>query len=320
MGRRRFLAGLGAFVTSQVLLPKVLAGNVLPSSLKPIRLGFLTDCHAMEERGVPAALARAADLMNSLKPDLIIGGGDFVHGGFTSPGRLIERRWRVAAAFLEKFHARLEPMIGNHDFYEPLLADGSPAPHDPRWRWREHFGLERTYRSFSFRGYRFLMLDSVKVTGGPDPYRGWVDAAQMSWLDRELAVIPREQPIILCSHLPFRTSVMDSFGPFLAPSPGRVRVLNADAVLSRLKDRPLALILQGHVHLNERLSEGGVPCITGGAVCGKWWDGSNLGTPPGLGIIEIGPSTGAHHATPGDIGWRYLETPSAPAPPSLRVA
>jgi 3',5'-cyclic-AMP phosphodiesterase len=311
IGRRDFLSGLGALVTTQVLLPRTLRGNDLSPGLRPLRIGFLTDCHSREEKGAPQALDRAAQLMNSLQPDLIIGGGDFVHGGFYDPGRVMDRRWKVADAFLKKLHARVEPIIGNHDFYEPVLRDGTPAPNDPRWKWRRHFGLDRTYRSFSFRGYRFLMLDSVKVVGGSNPYRGWIDAAQISWLDRELRLIPQNQPIILCTHIPFRTSLRDSLGPFVGPSPGRVRVINANAVLSRLKDRPLALVLQGHVHINERLSDNGVPYVTGGAVCGKWWDGPNMGTWPGLGLIEISPAGSRHEGNANRIAWNYLNIPDA---------
>ena len=318
LDRRAFLAGLGAFVTSQVLLPRTLRGSDLSPNLRPLRLGFLTDCHSREEKGAPQALEQAAQLMNSLQPDLIIGGGDFVHGGFYDSGRVMDRRWKVADTFLKKLHTKVEPIIGNHDFYEPILQDRSPSPHDPRWRWKKYFGLHETYRSFSFRGYRFLMLDTVKVVGGANPYRGWVDAAQISWLDRELRRIPQNQPIILCTHIPFRTSLRDSFGTFVGPSPGRVRVLNADSVLSRLKDRPLALVLQGHVHINERLQDNGVPFITGGAVCGKWWNGPNMGTWPGLGMIEIIPSGGMLRS-PSDerISWNYMNLPGAPAMPSL---
>jgi 3',5'-cyclic-AMP phosphodiesterase len=317
LNRRTFLAGLGAFVTTQVLLPRTLRGSGLSNNLRPLRIGFLTDCHSMEEKGAPQALDRAAQLMNSLQPDLIIGGGDFVHGGFHNSGRIMDRRWKVADKFLKKLHTKVEPIIGNHDFYEPVLADGTPSPTDPRWKWKKYFGLDRTYRSFSFRGYRFLMLDSVKVVGGANPYRGWIEAAQLSWLDRELQRIPSNQPIILCTHIPFRTSLRDSFGPFVGPSPGRVRVLNADAVLSRLKDRPLALVLQGHVHINERLSDKAVPFVTGGAVCGKWWDGPNMGTWPGLGLIEIKPSGGLITSSDELVSWNYLNLPGAPVTSSI---
>ena len=307
--RREFVTGLGAFLGAQLLIPRVLAGVELSNGLCPLRLGFLTDCHAMAENDAPAALARSAELMNSLKPDLIIGGGDFVHGGFYDPGVVIDRRWVIADHFLRSLGQRLEPIIGNHDFYEPLQGDGSPSPHDPRRRWRRYFGLDRTYRSFAFRGYRFLMLDSVKVVGGPNPYRGWIDAAQLAWLDEELTRIPATQPIILCTHIPFKTGILENYAPVIAPATGRVRVVNSRVVMQKLCSRPLSLILQGHVHTNERLDLDGIPCITGGAVCGKWWEGPNMGTSPGLGLIEIIPSRLGKAASIADVGWNYLATP-----------
>lgn len=314
--RRDFVTGLGALLATQILLPAVLGGTELPKGLKPLRFGFLTDCHAMDEHDAPLWLESSAGLMNSLKPELIIGGGDFVHGGFQSSGREMEHRWGLADTFLRKLHGRLEPIIGNHDFYEPLQADGTPSQGDPRWRWRKYFGLERTYRSFSWHGYRFLMLDSIKVVGGPDPYRGWIDAAQLAWLDRELADIPSNEPIILCTHIPFRTGMAESFGPLLGPSPGRVRVINAHLVMEKLKDRPVVAILQGHVHLNERLDWNGIPCITGGAVCGKWWKGPNMGTYPGLGMIEIVPPGTGVPESKRHVAWNYRNTPS----PSKEIA
>ena len=310
MKRRDFLGGLGAFCATSLLLPATLRGTVLDTRLRPLRIGFLTDCHAMAEHDAPNALSRTAELMNSLKPDLIIGGGDFVHGGFYSSGKVMENRWIIADHFLRQLDARLEPLIGNHDLYEPLLPDGSVRGNDPKWRWKKHFAQNRTYRSFEFQGYRFLMLDSIKVVGGGSPYRGWIDASQLLWLDQELATIPANQPIILCTHIPFQTSLRDSFGPILGPSPGRVHVINSELVMKKLQDRPLALILQGHVHINERLKLAGVPCITGGAVCGKWWQGSNMGTSPGIGVIEIHPAQSTAALAGSPVDWRYLNTPA----------
>lgn len=306
VSRREFVSSFGAFFLSSVVLPRTLRGTELPGDLKPLRIGFLTDIHAMAEMNAPAWMESSAALMNSLQPDLIIGGGDFVHGGFQSPGPVMDSRWKLASAFLGKLRATLQPVIGNHDFYEPLKADGTPAPGDPRRRWKEHFGLPSTYRSFSWQGYRFLVLDSVQVVGGRDRYEGRIDDPQLAWLDRELAGIPRNEPVILCTHIPFRTALMGA-APELFGGAGRIRVLNSDRVMEKLGDRPVALILQGHVHLNERLSEGRIPCITGGAVCGKWWKGANMGTAPGLGLIDILPPGYAPTSVP---EWSYRETPA----------
>jgi hypothetical protein len=155
------------------------------------------------------------------------------------------------------------------------------------------------------------MLDSVKVVGGQDPYRGWIDAAQLAWLDRELTIIPSNEPIILCTHIPFHTmvsSIAGSFGPLIGPTTGRVRVLNANLVMEKLRNRPVVAILQGHVHLNELLELNGIPCITGGAVCGKWWQGPNMGTYPGVGMIEILPKGPQKVDIRRQVAWNYTNT------------
>ena len=56
ISRRDFVSGLGAFFLSSVLLPRTLRGVDLSPDLKPLRLGFLTDIHAMAEFG-PTVIA-----------------------------------------------------------------------------------------------------------------------------------------------------------------------------------------------------------------------------------------------------------------------
>ena len=303
LSRRAFLKGAGAFVLSQVVLPRILAGRELPQDLKPLRLGFLTDCHAMAERGAPESLNRAAELMNGLQPELLIGGGDFVHGGFGTWTGTMDSRWKIADRFLRKLDCRMEPMIGNHDFYNPVARNGGINPGNPRRRFLQQFGLKRTYRSFVFKGYKFLLLDPIRVIGGSEMYDGWVSSEQLAWLETELATTPPSQPLVVCSHIPLKSGISSFLEGALRGASSRTSVSNASEVISRLEGRPVILVLQGHVHLNERLSLGGIPCITGGAVCGKWWRGSNLGTNPGLGLIEINPGSSPD--------WNYHDTPTA---------
>jgi hypothetical protein len=124
--------------------------------------------------------------------------------------------------------------------------------------------------------------------------------------------MPLNEPIILCTHIPFHTLVSGALGGLVGPSPGRVSVLNANLVMEKLRNRPVAAILQGHVHMNERLELNGVPCITGGAVCGKWWQGPNMNTYPGLGVIEITPldSQLQKGGAGQNVVWSYSNTPA----------
>jgi hypothetical protein len=78
--------------------------------------------------------------------------------------------------------------------------------------------------------------------------------------------------------------------------------------MEKLRDRPLILILQGHLHVNEKLQLESVPCITGGAVCGNWWKGPNMGTYAGLGMIEIKPQDNTL-SNGESVAWNYTNTP-----------
>ena len=59
--------------------------------------------------------------------------------------------------------------------------------------------------------------------------------------------------------------------------PGQV-VDNNLAVRKLLKDHNLKLVMQGHTHIWETVTFNGVQYITGGAVCGNWWQGVRSGT------------------------------------------
>jgi hypothetical protein len=83
--------------------------------------------------------------------------------------------------------------------------------------------------------------------------------------------------------------------------------------MDKLRNRPVVAILQGHVHVNERQELNGIPCVTGGAVCGKWWRGPNMGTYPGLGMIEIIPAGTPKSMSNHNMAWNYRNTPAPTA-------
>ena len=46
-------------------------------------------------------------------------------------------------------------------------------------------------------------------------------------------------------------------------------------------------VLQGHLHVNELVEYQNTKFITGGAVCGNWWHGLQMGTPEGFTVVSL---------------------------------
>jgi len=282
IARRTLLKlGLGALAFPILRLPAAESGG------RPFRFIFLTDVHAMLDREAPAKLCEIATRIADLDIDLIIGGGDFVDGGFRSTASEMEPKFAVLRTFLDRIGHRVEAVLGNHDLVGVSPADGSNPEADPARFLRETFGLRETRRVLDRGGYRFIILDSVETVPGSDSYRGWINAGQMAWLKNQIESTPMEVPFILCSHIPFRSTFLQNKDGPMTPLPESLVVGNANDVLALFAGRRLPLVLQGHLHVNELIRWNSQTFLTGGAVCGAWWKGDNWGTNPGFGTVEI---------------------------------
>jgi len=273
--------GLGAMGLPLVRLSAASSGS------QPLRFVFLTDVHSMLEREAPSKMNEIARRIADLDIDLVIGGGDFVDGGFTSTASAMEPKFAVLRSFLDRLGRPVEAVLGNHDLVGVKPADGSKPEADPARFFRETFGLSEVRRIFDRGGYRFVILDSVELLPGTNSYRGWIGAEQMAWLKMQIAATPDDVPFVLCSHIPFRsTFLQNKDGPVTALPPNLV-VENANDVLALFAGRQLPLVLQGHLHVNESIRWNSRTFLTGGAVCGAWWKGDNWGTEAGFGVVEI---------------------------------
>lgn len=263
---------------------------------RPVKVVFYTDVHARTEWQTPQALAQAAAAITAERADLVICGGDLITDGYISTPEQAAPRWDAYLAM----HAAIRPApvaaIGNHDLVGVQPADGSPPAADPRADFRTRFGLETTYRSFDFKGFHFILLDSIELLGGAEPYRGFVGAEQLRWLRADLAQTPTNIPVVLVSHLPLLTGVYQLTGGLEAPVPANRGVVNNREVLAAFARHHLLAVLQGHLHVEELIRGRGTTFITGGAVCGQWWRGPWQGTPEGYGVLFL---------YPGHVEWEY---------------
>jgi 3',5'-cyclic-AMP phosphodiesterase len=295
-GRRKFLVGGAAALAACAVPARPVRAGTEDSTLPPLRILFFTDVHAMSGKGAPGKMEATASRIAKEPCDIIIGGGDYVHGGFASTLDAMQDRLAIFRIFLERVGRPIRPMIGNHDLIGAIPEDGSaPAP-DPRAPIMELLGLDRSYYAFQAGGYQFFVLDSIGVIGGELRYRGWVGEDQITWLRESLAKTPSDQPIVLCSHIPFRTTFIQNRESPTSPLPANLVVGNANEVLALFSSHRLVLVLQGHLHTDEQIRWNGLEFVQGGAVSGAWWNGANQGTEPGYGMLALGPSP---------AGWRY---------------
>jgi 3',5'-cyclic-AMP phosphodiesterase len=275
-----------------------------------LRVVFATDSHLMVNNqlrsgeGLGAALSAIEALRP--KPDFILFGGDLTHESpqldFPAAGQLIDR-------FLEiwKGHTDLPTFFtfGNHDLVGTKNA--SVDREDPRFGkglFRMRLELERDFYAFRKGGWRFVVLDDVL----PEPdgsYIGEFVEEQLSFLRTELRTDP-QTPTILCGHIP-SVSVLPNLSVCgetktdgrNIETPASLLARNAADLHNVLNETKanVKLILAGHLHHLEQIQIDGISYINGGAICGNWWKGAQMGCPEGFLVLDL--------SSDGDVAAKY---------------
>lgn len=202
---------------------------------------------------------------------------------------------RAVAAFGVPF----VQVVGNHDLDLDGRSDAASTA-----TFERRFGPR--YWSFDRGQVHYVVLDDVLYYGGG--YLGYVDDDQLRWLAADLARVERGRPVVVFAHIPFFSTLWRRRGT--AEPPVASVVTNREAVY-RLLEPYRALLLTGHLHESDYVTEGGTVERNHGTVCGAWWTGDICydGTPSGYGVYEV---DGAR------IRWRYQAT-GRPAGHQLRV-
>ena len=297
--RRQFLRSAGGLV----LLAsgtRLIGGCVPPprSGKKRLRFVFYTDVHARTEWDTPLAMARAAEAINAQRPDFVVAGGDLITDGFQNRMATVEPRWDAYMAMHRAIEGDIYPTLGNHDLVAAIPTDGSPPAEDPRAIYRDKMGLERTYYSFDAAGYRFFVLDSIRISDDEFNHHGHVSMQQIEWLKQELARTPSDLPLVVVIHIPLLTTFYGATQGATFQAPVNRVVTNNTDVLKTFERHNLLLVLQGHLHAKERLLWRNTTFITGGAVCARWWRGPWHGTEEGFNVITLQGNR---------VDWEYID-------------
>jgi 3',5'-cyclic AMP phosphodiesterase CpdA len=259
--------------------------DVRPQADK-FRFVFMTDMHL--EGGGPRLLKfrRSLEEMNALEPAFVWAGGDICLEG------------KAGKDYVEGLSVLKVPVRNGAGNHEMLVAETNP-----RDAYEAIFGP--TYYSFDWAGVHCVVLDGNEVVSKEARWtsvEGRVSRRQLAWLEADLRARPAGMPVIAAIHIPLVSSRLlraevgpDETAAWVVQNAGEVR-----AILERHGAR---LVLQGHLHENERLSVGGIEYATTQALSGSWWanektvDGIERGTDGarrGYRVVEVDETSIRH--------------------------
>jgi 3',5'-cyclic AMP phosphodiesterase CpdA len=271
------------------------AGSVFAADTAP-HFSFIhfTDLHIQPELHAGAGCAKCVVKMNSLKPDFAICGGDLVFDANEQGYPRAKQLYDLYEETLKPLQTRVHTVVGNHDVFGVSTKSGvaQSDPHYGKRMFEDRIG--KTFSSFDYQGWHFVMLDSIGSRPGQD-FIGLIDEAQVEWLKSDLAHMKPGTPLVVVTHVPLASAVMQTVADSWK-TPETYLVTNAREVLNILWPYHPKMVLQGHTHIRENVVYNGCQFITSGAVCGNWWKGPREGHPEGFGVLTVR----------GDrIDWRY---------------
>lgn len=246
MTRRDFLKSTAALAAAGTL-PVSLIEVAFAGAGENFTFAYISDSHIQQIRGKEfvrnwdRGLIRAVAETNLLepRPDFIVFGGDLAQLG--SRPELDH-----GAEIMSALRGKVYYVMGEHDYYLDLGE-----------YWQKLFGPH--YYSFDHKGVHFVVLNSIltyddwtyhrwptaeqrmKEMAGLDNPNGspfMVGEKQRAWLEKDLAGVSRDTPIVVFSHSPLQ-KIFRGWNFWTE---------DADEVQALLKPFAKVTVLYGHVH------------------------------------------------------------------------
>lgn len=252
------------------------------------RFVHLTDTHIMAgatwragdgdfEFDTEASLRRVVEAVRALDPapEFAVLGGDLASPDLIDRERSLtpeeyEPSYVLLAEILAGLPCPAYFLVGNHDdrvAFHRVLRTKPATPDAPH------------YYSFDHRGHHFVALDSQE----PGQAGGFLDAAQLGWLRRDLGA-HRDRPTILFVHhhpWPLGLQWIDAMA-----------LRNGDELTALLGEHPeVRWCICGHVHLDQAVQRGGLTMFTTPSTCVQLSKVSQtrklLPGPPAFRVVDV---------------------------------
>lgn len=238
--------------TKKIIRSTILAlfcGLALSSSVRAetLKIGFVTDWEFGTKKEYDHKMPRQADnylkktvkyYNNVFKPDIVVGGGDYILSRSVSRSRAIKQIKSINKIFKKTSAPRLY-CIGNHDLSD--LSKGQV---------RQALGIDYDHLVTDLNGVRLITIDTNSLASGEGGYgvTGRLPDGELEWLEEQLDT---DLPVIVFSHQ----------SPISTPENGgwRTNIYNAVELRETLeKNGNVAAVFSGHAAVNYSTEVNGI--------------------------------------------------------------
>ncbi|NQT27877.1 metallophosphoesterase [candidate division KSB1 bacterium] len=252
------------------------------------RFVFMTDIHLQTELNGDVGFQTAIQKVNTLSPDFVITGGDLIMDALEANHEQATNLYDLYLESCEEFEMPVHNTIGNHEVFGLYENSGVSQDHPEygKTMFKNRIGNGQTYRSFDHMGWHFILLDGIGFTEDRH-YTGEIDSVQLTWIKSDLSKVDKETPIVISTHIPLMSVMYQRGYGGTAALPENLVIEKSNEILALFDGYNLKLVLQGHLHIVEEIIFYDVHYITGGAVCGSWWNGPRAGFPEGFVVVDV---------------------------------
>ena len=228
-------------------------------SQKDFSFVYLPDMHLHFDSLNIGNFERIAAQVNALHPDFVLTGGDMIY----TAKNVNDDKARLLFDLMDKefklFKMPVHMTMGNH---ENVGITGDATIDSSNVNWGKKMFIKRyhqRYYTFVYNGWKFFVLDGIKILVKQRNYTEGVDSVQVEWIKKELSTTDKKMPIIISIHPP----LVSPEG--ITKYPSKIISANSAMVLDLFKDYNLKTVLEGHTHRYMFLYVNGIYYINGGS-------------------------------------------------------
>ena len=293
ISRRKFLqtAGIASLGTA-VMLSAGCSDKVnlqLDKSQPDFTFVHLTDIHLQPESKAYEGFLKAIETINNLhpRPAFCITGGDLVMDALGVNFERANLLYNMYSEAKKKLKMPVYDVLGNHECFG-VYEESGIIPDHPEYgkeMFKKRLGNGRTYSSFDYQGWHFMLLDTIGLTADRK-YIGELSSNEIEWMKADLQNTGADTPVVMVSHIPLVTALPEYLYPFEKSDPSW-QVTNTNEIAPELEKHNVKLVLSGHLHMVESWLYKSMNFTCSGAVCGSWWGGDYRGFQEGFTLVSV---------------------------------